>query len=171
MANKINRGTRGWLDLFLGKVGGQGPQRFSDEVRPVVEVDKFLNPDLLRTAVATASGLAGTAAEITVPTEEAWQIYQVSCAVQDSFSTIGSSVGECRLSSIPGDASGYATLMWAHVAIQVTPSGGVRVDDSNTWTPNGKIILPPGAKLAMSITQTTSSCSVQISCVYARLRT
>lgn len=146
--NPINREATGFLDLLRAKVGGQGPDKFDNEVKTVIDVTRYISASKMRIASTATSSTAGTAnyaLSLTQPDDEAWLVHSINLMVHTvNVAAAGYNIGTITARNqrnAKGSTGGLAYLKpYESVkATAATPSMG-----GATWIPSEPTIFPPG---------------------------
>lgn len=173
MKNAINREARGFLDFLRAKVGGVGPQTFQTDIRPVVDIEPYISgPILLGQESSTTASGSGTL-EIAVPANETWKIYFMSAALVDTIGAAGT-FGHAKLSiaDITNGASsgGLKTIDVGSMQIgSGAETASTGQEDSVVYNPNGKLLVPPAAKLRTTLNGSSGTVTIKLSVLYVPL--
>lgn len=168
MPAPISRRPSGILDLLLAQQQGQNPNNLVDDVQPVLDLEKFYEPDRLSVAsTTTALTAVGSTSTILVPAGERWKIYSIGVA--GSFATVNQQLQVyVTLSGISG-----AALHYAHKFDTFAPVGATDIFAGGFWLPD-PLLLPSGVSIkftAASISlDAQPSISIQPRVLYVELQ-
>lgn len=172
--DRVNRPARGLLDLFRAKVGGKGPDRFSQVIQPTLDVTSYLAAHQLKVARTSTTSTSTTSITLTVPQSETWMIHAIHGEVYNSTAGthLDSTVNQMQIVFLSTAAGTVTTLElgaynWRGSADPAVGVTQVR-QGSYTWTPGRTFLLPPGAGIRNSIVARTGSLSVNVivTCLY-----
>lgn len=169
---RVNRESRGLLDLFRAKVGGQGPKEFSTNVQPTVDVTGFLGSGILVTRTASLTAASG-AIEIDVPSDEVWLLYCLSVGVhQITSSQVGYS-GHLYLKDIPNGTGGAAidakVAWWGYTPSLSGPVAQNQLAEAQ-FVPGHTLLLPPDSGVGSVINAAPVSVVQNLSVLYSVLK-
>lgn len=150
----INRLPFGFQSLLDSKTLGKNPGLLNQEVRPVLDMERFFKPPLLRRAQATGTWNAvGSSAQVSVPSNELWEIWSVEAGALNNFAAGASGRININLQlPDPENAAGLIVGRIAHFpAPTILNAGSTAVRWGGEYQPPFKFILPPGSVIQASL--------------------
>jgi len=169
--NQVNREPRGFLSLFLAKVGGQTPRTIREEIQPVVEISPFTRASLLRGQLDTASGAPPANVSILIPDRELWWIHSISLTMVTAAVAVAaeSAVCQLRLLNIDDDNGNLVDIELGSAFLNQDASSE-HSGSSFTYVPRG-LILPGGASIQglQKVSDFTSNFTNTVSVLYSKL--
>lgn len=81
----INRNPSGLLNFLLTQAGGRNPDFLLEQVRPVLDIEKYYEPDRLRAVSEVISLNVGQLDFIEVPESEVWLVKSVGVVIDNGL--------------------------------------------------------------------------------------
>lgn len=160
--DRVNRPARGLLDLFRAKVGGKGPDTFSQLIQPTIDQAAFLQAaDMKATRVATTTTTT-TSIALAVPQSETWIIHNVLALYQNDATASAATSWAIGYLSVINLLNGVGTATNIEIDTWSWQGGDGGAGNSGNiasarFQPGGTFIMPPGAAFRNTIDATSGA--------------
>lgn len=153
---RVNRESRGLLDLFRAKVGGKQPDTFEQKIRCIVNNTPFLSVAGMEVQVDNVTSANGNTS-FTVPQDEAWLIHYASCTCLATPSAAFQVVVTLSLLQIQKGSGTSSEVVLDRDMQRWTALATEPIQATAVYNPGKELLLPPDCMVRGAIRATASN--------------